>query len=175
MKVYIARHGQIPNNVLKRHTNPYEDLTDEGIRQAEELRNEIEDINFDIIYVSPYLRARHTAEILNVHDVEIVVDQRLEERDCGSLRDKPVEPEEQRIDYWDYFSENEHGDAENIKEFFARVYDFLDDLKSKEYENVLVVAHSGISKAFKAYFEGIGDGKFLYKGLDNCEIKAYEL
>ncbi len=34
--------------------------------------------------------------------------------------------------------------------------------------------HSGVSKAFSGYFEGIGDGKFLNRGLKNCEIKKYE-
>ena len=33
--------------------------------------------------------------------------------------------------------------------------------------------HSGVSKAFSGYFEGIGDGKFLNRGLKNCEIKKY--
>mgnify|MGYP003419801109 CR=1 FL=1 len=32
----------------------------------------------------------------------------------------------------------------------------------KEYKSVLIVAHSGVSKAFYAYFNGIPkDGKFL--------------
>lgn len=34
--------------------------------------------------------------------------------------------------------------------------------------------HSGVSKTFSGYFEGIGDGKFLNRGLKNCEIKKYE-
>ena len=40
---------------------------------------------------------------------------------------------------------------------------------------MLIVAHSGVSKAFSAYFEGINDGYFLHRGLKNCEIKEYEL
>ena len=38
----------------------------------------------------------------------------------------------------------------------------------------MIVAHSGVSKAFNGYFEGIKDGKFLNRGLKNCEIKKYE-
>ena len=34
--------------------------------------------------------------------------------------------------------------------------------------------HSGVSKAFSGYFEGIENGKFLNRGLKNCEIKKYE-
>ncbi len=175
MKIYIVRHGQIPSNALNRHTNPYEDLTELGIKQAEELREKIRNIKFDVVYVSPYLRARHTAHIINVRNVPTIIDDRLSERSCGNLSGKPLEENEERIDYWDYFSNREHGTAENIKPFFKRVYAFLDELKTKNYKYVLVVAHSGISKAFSAYFEGIQDGKFLNRGLKNCEMKIYEL
>ncbi|MEG0369707.1 MAG: phosphoglycerate mutase family protein, partial [Hungatella sp.] len=46
----------LPNNALNRHTNPYEDLTELGIKQAEELSEKIKNIKFNVIYVSPYLR-----------------------------------------------------------------------------------------------------------------------
>ena len=53
---------------------------------------------------------------------------------------------------------------------------FLDELKTKEYKSVLIVAHSGVSKAFYVYFNGIPkDGKLLNLGLKNTEIKEYEL
>ena len=63
-----------------------------------------------------------------------------------------------------------------VKEYWDNVFEyFLDELKTKDYENVLIVAHSGVSKAFNGYFEGIKDGEFLNRGLKNCEIKKYEL
>ena len=48
-------------------------------------------------------------------------------------------------------------------------------LKQKDYKSVLVVAHSGVSKVFNGYFIGMQDGKFLNRGLKNCEMKEYEL
>ena len=80
-----------------------------------------------------------------------------------------------REEYWNYYTTIQYGTSENIQEFFKRVYDFLDELKTKNYESVLIVAHSGVSKAFNGYFEGIQDGKFLNRGLKNCEVKEYEL
>ena len=62
-----------------------------------------------------------------------------------------------------------------MKTFFERVFAFLDDLKTKDYDSVLVVAHSGVSKDFNAYFQGIRGGEFLEHGLKNCKIKMYEL
>lgn len=74
------------------------------------------------------------------------------------------------------YTDIKYGTEERIDKLFGRVNDFLEELKNKEYNSVIVVAHSGISKAFYAYFEGISkDGKFLNLGLKNIEVKEYEL
>ena len=71
---------------------------------------------------------------------------------------------------------SEHENAENIKNFFERIYSFLNELKTRNYDKVLIVAHSGVSKAFYGYFNGIPeDGNFFNLGLKNCEIKEYNL
>ena len=36
---------------------------------------------------------------------------------------------------------NHNGTSENIKKFFNRIYNFLDELKTKDYRNILIVAH----------------------------------
>lgn len=174
MKVYIVRHGQVPHNALKQYNTNDEDLTDLGIKQAEELRDKIKNINFDIIICSPLNIAKHTADILNINHYKIIYDDRIMERSCGDLSGKPLEVTN-REEYWNYNTTIKYGTSENIKLFFDRVYNFLDELKTKDYKNVLIVAHSGVSKAFNGYFEGIQDGKFLNRGLKNCEIKEYEL
>lgn len=174
MKVYIVRHGQVPHNALEMYDSSDEDLTEVGIKQAEDLRDKIRDIDFDVVISSPLLRATHTEYILTNYDDSIIVDERLRERSCGTLSGQPLEVTN-REEYWNYYSEIEYGINENIKDFFERVFAFLDELKLKKYKSVLIVAHSGVSKAFSAYFEGIGDGKFLNRGLKNCEIKEYEL
>lgn len=46
-----------------------------------------------------------------------------------------------------------------------KIFDFWKSLKNKDYDIVLIVAHSGVSKALSGYFEG----------LKNCEIKEYVL
>ena len=43
MKVYIARHGQTTTNALGYHQLEDDDLTELGIKQAEELRDKIKD------------------------------------------------------------------------------------------------------------------------------------
>ena len=174
MKIYIVRHGEVPHNVLKQYNENNEDLTDIGIQQALELRNKLTNIKFDIVISSPLLRATHTENILTYYDDSLITDERLRERGCGSLSGQSLEVTN-REEYWDYYSDIQYGTSENIQDFFRRVYDFLDEIKTKDYNTVLIVAHSGVSKAFSGYFDGIQDGKFLNRGLKNCEMKEYEL
>lgn len=174
MKVYIVRHGEVPHNVNKVYSNENEDLNIKGITQAEQLKNKIQELEYDVIISSPLIRAKHTAEIINVKNRNILIDNRLEERNPGDLNGKPISYIN-REEYWNFNSKIQYGTSENMKSFFKRVFDFLDDLKNQNYNSVLIVAHSGVSKAFSAYFQGINDGKFLEHGLKNCEIKEYEL
>ena len=173
MKVYIVRHGQVPHNALHQYNTTDEDLTEYGVSQAVELSEKIKNKHFDIIISSPLTRAKHTAEII-ANNREIFFDDRIRERSCGSLSGQPLEVTN-REEYWNYYTTIQYGTSENIQEFFKRVYNFLDELKTKDYKSVLIVAHSGVSKAFNGYFEGIQDGKFLNRGLKNCEVKEYEL
>ena len=87
MKVYIVRHGQVPHNALNQYNTSDEDLTDLGIKQAEELRNKIQNIHFDIVISSPLLRATHTEYILTNYDNSIItaVDMNKENLDSDTL------------------------------------------------------------------------------------------
>ena len=178
MKIYIVRHGEVPHNALKQYNTKDEDLTELGISQAEELRDKIKDINFDIIISSPLIRAKHTANIINANNNEIIIDDRIQERSCGDLTMilscvKMVISIILRL--INNISISFTNMQVNIKNFFDRIYNFLDELKTQNYKSVLIVAHSGVSKAFSAYFDGISDGWFLNRGLKNCEIKEYKL
>ena len=108
------------------------------------------------------------------NELSFIIDDRLREREPGNLEGQSMEVTD-RDEYWNFYTNIKYGTEERIPELFDRVKEFLDDLKKQEYNSVLIVAHSGVSKAFNAYFQGIGDGLFLYRGLKNCEIKEYEL
>lgn len=174
MKIYLVRHGEAPHNALKQYNNKNEDLNETGIKQSLDLKVKLKDIDYDIVICSPLIRAIHTADIINIKEKDIIIDNMLEERNPGSLTGQPLEVTN-RDEYWNYNTTIQYGTSENIKLFFSRIFNFLDELKTENYESVLIVAHSGVSKAFSAYFEGLQDGKFLHRGLKNCEIKEYEL
>ena len=174
MKIYLVRHGEVNHNLYKLYNREDEDLNETGIEQAKELIGKIKDIEYDFVISSPLLRAKHTADIINVKNRNIILDDRLKERDPGNLSGQSIQ-NTNREEYWNYYTTIQYGTSENIKTFFERIYNFIDELKQKDYESILIVAHSGVSKAFNCYFNGIKDGKFLDRGLKNCEIKEYDL
>ena len=79
MNVYIVRHGQVPHNVLGQYNSNDEDLTILGVQQAENLREQIDSIKFDVIICSPLKRAKHTADIINVNNQKIIYDETTRE------------------------------------------------------------------------------------------------
>lgn len=175
VNVYLIRHGEVNHNLNKTYNRENEDLNDTGINQALELRDKMENIPYDLIISSPLKRALHTANIINIKNKEIIIDNRLIERDPGNLSGKSLTITN-RNEYWNYYSKMQYGTSESIISTYNRVKDFLDEMKTKDYKNILIVAHSGISKLFYAYFNGIPkDGNLLKLGLKNCEIKKYIL
>ena len=175
MKIYLVRHGQCESNIIGRYNFVDEDINENGIRQAEDLIEKINSINYDIVISSPLIRALHTAQIINANNKRIITDERLVERNPGSLEGKSVNATD-REEYWNYYTNVKYGTEERIPDLCNRVKEFLDELKTKNYDSVLIVAHSGVSKAFYVYFNGIpDDGKMLDLGLKNTEIKEYEL
>ena len=70
------------------------------------------------------IRAKHTAKIINVKDIEIIIDNRLEERNPGSLSGKSLDVTN-RDEYWNYYTEIQYGTSENMQELFKRIYNFL--------------------------------------------------
>lgn len=175
MNVYIVRHGQTDSNLAGVYNYLNEDINENGIEQAKNLSEKIKDLDYELIYCSPLKRAMHTANIINIHNKTMLFDERLQERNPGNLSGKELISID-RNKYWNYFLEEKFADEESVKELFSRVYQFLDELKQKEYKSVLIVAHSGVSKAFYGYFNGVpSDGNLLKCGLKNGELAKYEL
>ena len=52
--------------------------------------------------------------------------------------------------------------------------DFLNDLKNRKEENILIVTHNGVCRAINIYFNGIPEDKNIINlGIKNCEVVKY--
>lgn len=176
--IYITRHGQTNWNVLKKVMGRCnEPLNEIGKSQAKEVSKKLKDTHIDLIISSPLARAKETAlEINKNKNVDIIYDDRIIERDFGEF--EGLETKEFDFSgYWNYYKNEKYQRAENIKSFFERVYNFLDDIKEKyPNKNILIVAHGGISIPVDCYFKNaIPKGSLVDAGLvlGNCEIRKY--
>lgn len=181
MKLYAIRHGLTDLNIQGVYNGLIdEDINDIGIKQAEESRELVSNIDYGIVYSSPMLRARHTCEIVNTREVSVKYDERLRERTLGKLDGKVLEDEgfgkELFFDY-NYLSDEET--FESLPVLFKRVHDFLDEVikeNKDKNKNILIVAHGGILRAIYFYFNEIPkDGNLACYVPKNCQIDEYEI
>ena len=180
MKILITRHGQTNWNVQKKVMGRCDEpLNEKGLEQAEETRNELLDKSIDLIICSPLKRAKQTAEVINRNrNIPVIYDDRIIERDFGEF--EGVERKDFDFHgYWNYYKNDKYERAENIQEFFKRVYDFLDDIINKYSDkNILIVAHGGISIPVSCYFnKNIPEGSLVDAGLvlGNCQVASYDI
>ncbi len=152
MKLYIVRHGQTEANVKHLFNGRNQrDLTDFGVKQAKTLSSQMKNLNIDLIFCSPLKRTIHTANILNVNDLDIIIDDRLIERDFGSFTLKSVDLIKDKSKLYS-LEENEIEEVESYKSVYTRVSNFIEELKKNYYEkNILIVTHGDIVVAFQEY------------------------
>ena len=177
--IYVTRHGEtnwnLEQKVMGRVDIP---LNQNGRKQATIVRDSLFDTSIDKIICSPLLRAKQTADIINQRkQVEIIYDNRLIERDFGEF--EGMNTKDFDFDgFWDYYQNEHYKKAENIQDFFDRVYEAVDDIMmTYQEETILIVAHGGISIPIDCYFrKSIPTGSLLHQNivLGNCQVKAYQ-
>lgn len=174
MDLIIVRHGETEWNVMKKVQGQVDiPLNCKGIEQARNLKNDIKNFEPDVIISSPLLRARQTAEIL-CKDKTIFYDYRIIERNFGEFEGLTIE-EFNADDFWSYEKNLKYKKAENIQDFFERVYEFLKEIEIKYKEKkILLIAHTGVIIAVESYFKGIPqDDNFFKIDFKNCKVFKY--
>lgn len=90
--ILFIRHGQTDYNIKHLLAGGDIDLSinSKGEQQAEETGLKLKDTKLDLVFCSPLLRAKQTAEkVLKFHkDTPIIYDDRLKERFFGKLNGK---------------------------------------------------------------------------------------
>ena len=175
MEIYVVRHGRVPSNDRKIiGGRGDEELTEVGIKQAESIRNKLQDVNFDVIFSSNVRRAVQTAEIINSNGLDILLDERLAEREPGNLLGKSRQDIEKAI--WNSLTLDRTPEgAETLKAGVIRTKAFLDEIHSKyQGKKVLIVTHNFICKCIWMLENNITDLEQINAFFqENDEIKKY--
>lgn len=156
MKITVVRHGETNYNVaglVSALPGEKVHLTDEGISQIEKVSKELENEKFDIIIVSEMFRTQQTAGIINnPHQLFMIIDSRINEF-FSDFEDKHFDEVRKEYIDKDWYT-HRHGEGESIEDVKVRVYNFLDELRTKkQFKSILIVTHEIILKFAKAYSE----------------------
>jgi len=156
-EIIVLRHGESEKNkgnYIDSTPNGF-DLTPEGIKQAERAAESLKG-KVDIIYSSPVLRARRTAEIIAQSlGLEVIISEKIREIQSGQWDGKKLTDPEVATDRKKYKSLEaserylaKHGKTgESWKDFDERLNSFLDEVIVKHKgKAVLVVSHLGAVK-----------------------------
>ena len=153
MKLYLARHGRTNYNDLGLlNSNPAVDvhLTEEGVKQANALAQKLKDVKLDHVFVSHLKRTQRTAEIINqLHNAPVDIDERLDDIRAG-FEDKPVKEFFAALDAApDKYNAHFNG-GESIEDVKKRAKSFVDEIKGKPYQTVLVVTSKAVAQMIYA-------------------------
>jgi isoleucyl-tRNA synthetase len=145
---YVMRHGEAHSNVsgvLDKGTDEHNHLTEKGIAQVTVSAKNLHDKNIDMIFASPVVRGKETAELVGKElGVAVSFDDRLREYDMGIFDGKS------REEYFASFTTSfvafdarpEGGETHRdmMHRMMATVYDLE---RTYEGKTILLVTHGG--------------------------------
>lgn len=159
---YVARHGESTKNIEGTLRSVLSDddvhLTEKGKAQALEIGRSLRGAKIDLIYVSPFLRTRETAEIvrteLGLPADALIVDERLHEHRVGvydKRLTKDYKTESEKLQSADYAPNG----GESVMDIQKRTGDFIYEVEaSHKNKNILMVTHGWPAAQFIALSRG---------------------
>lgn len=140
----FVRHGVTAwNKEGRAQGNTDVPLDEEGIQMAERAAERLQGEEWDVIYASPLLRAKRTAEIIaKKHPgVDFLQDKRLGEIGGGLIEGTT---EDERVTKWGLDWKNQDLGFEPEDVIISRGMSFVEEIKQKyPGKRVLVVSHGG--------------------------------
>lgn len=186
MKIYLIRHGETYWNekrLLQGSTDI--ELNDYGRELARITSEAMKDVPFEIIYSSPLVRARDTAEIMRRdRQIPIVVDKRLREMNFGVLEGEYLPDMEKDPTSQLYYLNREPDkyipeNGESFEQVTERAREFINQVlvpAKEKYDTVLIAAHGALIRCFLRCIEQREIKKFWkYSPHRNCAVTLVEM
>ncbi len=196
--LYVVRHGQTVWNVERKlQGQQNSDLTDVGISQARELREELSHIHFDAVFSSDASRAKQTAEIITLNkQLAVETSHLLRERNFGAYEGKTYDEWatglKDLIDQFQTLTDEQKKtfqyapDIESDDQIASRFLTFVREIAvAYAGKTILVVSHGAIMRASLIHLGvgnyeqlqggAIGNGGYFVLESDGVEFRVKEL
>jgi 2,3-bisphosphoglycerate-dependent phosphoglycerate mutase len=163
-------------------------LTPKGRADARKIGGALQDLSFDVIYVSQLKRTRQTLnELLKGYGqktkAKIKKTGAADERDYGELAGR---------DKWQVraaiglhaFNDIRRGwnvpvpDGETLKDVYERVVPWYREIvlpQLRKGKNILIVAHGNSNRALRKYLENISQESIKYVSMDFDKVRIYDI
>ena len=181
MKIYFVRHGEtIWNKEKKIQGRSNIPLNEYGKELGMITADALKDIPFDIVYSSPLIRAKETAEIL-VKDRNLVIheDNRLLEMSFGEgegegLPEIHAHPEMKLHNFIHNPGEyTPPAGGETFEELYDRCKNFMEEIiipAEKKYNTMLIVGHGALIRGFIHNINNRPSSDFWIVTHKNCSV-----
>ena len=177
--LYLMRHGKTEWNARRKLQGRTDiPLNEEGRQMAKEAAIEYKDVNFDICFCSPLVRARETAElVLEGRDIPIIIDDRLAEmgfgiyegiENCFDLLDCPV-----RVLFFEPQNYKGVEGGETLEEVFKRTGEVLKERIEPELakgKDVLIIGHGAMNSCILTQVKNKPIKDLWSDGIKNCKL-----
>lgn len=151
VKIIYFVHGTTVDNEIGKSTGWADgELSELGVKQAKELKNQIKEKDFSVMFCSDLKRAVDSANLGFERDYLIIQDNRLRECNYGDL----TQADENLVNYADHIN-TPFPNGESLKDVEKRMRDFIGYLKS-DYNNkfIAIMAHKAPQLALEVILNG---------------------
>jgi 2,3-bisphosphoglycerate-dependent phosphoglycerate mutase len=186
MQIIIVRHGESTTNLINDNifTGQFDcDLTEYGIKQAYDLKNNKIFEGVDAYYSSDLIRAKMTAKIIT--DKSVTLDKRLRERSLGDFEGKLIEKIKKEKRYEKYFNDPKFKNfrhdftikapnGESYSDVYNRVNEFYQEISNKGCNKIVIVSHMCAIRCLLKAINGISNEDTLNIEVGNCDYIVIE-
>ena len=157
-RLLLVRHGKTEGEAGRYYGHIDIGLSQEGVKQAEMLRERLASENFNFIYSSDLKRALGTAEIIAAaHKLEVIPRPDLRELDFGELGGMTFEEMKECYQGAVRFLSGQDTDVsapdgESLRQMSTRIKRFVAEVRKQSPERILlIVAHGGSLKVLLCF------------------------
>ncbi len=149
LKIHLIRHGATDANIKGMYIGNKTDmpLSQEGLNELRNLRQNLDYPEIERLYTSPMLRARQSAAVLYPNMPIYPVDN-LKEYDFGDFEGKTAEELDLNPDFAKWVAgkiaaPNGESNADFVKRLCVGLYQIVSDMLNNDLENAAVIMHGG--------------------------------
>lgn len=171
---YVMRHGESHSNILgviDSSGDESNSLTEKGIEEVHKAALSLKDKNIDLIFTSPFLRTKLTADIVSkvLGNIEIVEDSRLRESNLGIYDKRKISEYINEIGLTKYLSlDTRVSGGETHREMMNRMMQAFMEIEEKyKGKNILFVTHGGPARMFLSGAHNLTEEELIFDELSD--------